>query len=784
MSAYHSRRNRYGRDSAGETASMDRIVDFVIFFLVLAAICLIQSVAIPGINATRGYTAETIEFDYGLTGIFAALLHTPPVEWFRTKLFSFELPAYHWYTAVLLAVMVQVVTADLQTYLGLKWLYRLDKRLFAVGTALKSWLMTWLMVALLRLSLLVFCPQNIPLLVQAAEVALFCLPALIHGIFRSVRRSGKRKRTSRPVRLAFLLADSLITVFLINHAVLCTLALAVLEYARTVLEKQEKEIASPDQAQPVVRLVWFGVTAGYLILVGSGFAPYVRENAPEVETHEVDVYVSAIETNGKSDLFIRTDGTAVDRDNRAYLEDVVQTAICTSNRFFLQSSGDLSVCSAPGHAPKLFMTGVRWIDAYGDVLVAVDRQGDLWGFGDLTRYMPEGAYAGEPTLLVRDLHLTKADIGQGHILMLTRSGDLYGMGENRTGELGTGTCSLLPHAPVRILSGVREAKASLGFSFALKDDGTVWAWGRNDVGQLGVGVEISRYTLGKGYAVNEGLAFTAEPVQLSFTDTPIVQIGVGAESAYALDSEHRLWVWGKDINRESVAKPTVHKTGVLFVADCKAQRGIIEQRCYYVAANQKAYLTDLGSSLSAEGEETVLVIDRPWLPEPYRIISTRIEDMLNRILVFPEQEKEEEPEEVPVTNLRMPLREDTSCQVKAFDGHMYQIIPENMYLKNAESYCESMGGHLVTITSREEHDMVSAMVQAAEREHGRYFIIGLTNDGGLSWVTGESAAYVRSLSIQPAYTLSNGEGYINENGKINIGAMIRHPFICEWDFAE
>ena len=28
----------------------------------------------------------------------------------------------------------------------------------------------------------------------------------------------------------------------------------------------------------------------------------------------------------------------------------------------------------------------------------------------------------------------------------------------------------------------------------------------------------------------------------------------------------------------------------------------------------------------------------------------------------------------------------------------------------------------------------------------------------------------------------NAEGYINSSGNMNVGMLVKHPFICEWDY--
>jgi len=97
------------------------------------------------------------------------------------------------------------------------------------------------------------------------------------------------------------------------------------------------------------------------------------------------------------------------------------------------------------------------------------------------------------TLLAMALASTRADAA------LT-SGTAFAWGYNYDGQLGNdtngdGTETNIPGA-VRNLSGVKSVKAGCDHSFALKNDGTVRAWGDNDYGQLGNGTDAPRNTPG------------------------------------------------------------------------------------------------------------------------------------------------------------------------------------------------------------------------------------------------------------------------------------------------
>jgi len=72
---------------------------------------------------------------------------------------------------------------------------------------------------------------------------------------------------------------------------------------------------------------------------------------------------------------------------------------------------------------------------------------------------------------------------------------LSAWGGNHFGELGNGTTTD-SSTPVQVsdLAGVRNAAGGNKHSLALKDEGTVWAWGWNHLGKLGIGTDIDSST--------------------------------------------------------------------------------------------------------------------------------------------------------------------------------------------------------------------------------------------------------------------------------------------------
>ena len=80
-------------------------------------------------------------------------------------------------------------------------------------------------------------------------------------------------------------------------------------------------------------------------------------------------------------------------------------------------------------------------------------------------------------------------------------------------------------------NSVKAIAAGQYHSLALKNDGTVWAWGWNNYGQLG----------------NGGNFISPVPVQVAGL-TNIIAISAGGNNSIALKSDSTVWEWGYLIN--------------------------------------------------------------------------------------------------------------------------------------------------------------------------------------------------------------------------------------------
>lgn len=112
-----------------------------------------------------------------------------------------------------------------------------------------------------------------------------------------------------------------------------------------------------------------------------------------------------------------------------------------------------------------------------------------------------------------------------HVLVVNEDGSVWAWGDNENGQLGDGSYEYQP-TPVKV-SGFTDATmavASRYHSLALKNDGTVWEWGM-------------------GFGPSESVPEYATPHQVSGL-RGIVYIAASSSTAYAIDSDGNVWWWG------------------------------------------------------------------------------------------------------------------------------------------------------------------------------------------------------------------------------------------------
>ncbi|MGE0463911.1 MAG: hypothetical protein AB7Q16_21300 [Vicinamibacterales bacterium] len=137
-----------------------------------------------------------------------------------------------------------------------------------------------------------------------------------------------------------------------------------------------------------------------------------------------------------------------------------------------------------------------------------------------------------------------AAAGENFSLLLLADGTVLSWGENGEGQLGHGPAGTFPRPgqamrPVPTpravvgLRGVTQVVAGMRFALALRDDGTVVAWGDGQLGALGDGK-------GTGSGSHYAVPFPRPVIGLS----NVVGIAAGYSFGLALTDDGSVWGWG------------------------------------------------------------------------------------------------------------------------------------------------------------------------------------------------------------------------------------------------
>ena len=132
--------------------------------------------------------------------------------------------------------------------------------------------------------------------------------------------------------------------------------------------------------------------------------------------------------------------------------------------------------------------------------------------------------------------------GASHSLAIRKSdGSVFGWGSDSAGQLGDNSTATQQLFPVQAKTtatgnplplGIVDLAGGASHTVALKSDGTVWAWGSNNVSQLGDGGTTSRK-----------LAAQVKTATSTFL-TGIVAIAAGDNFCVAVKSDGTVWAWG------------------------------------------------------------------------------------------------------------------------------------------------------------------------------------------------------------------------------------------------
>ena len=138
-----------------------------------------------------------------------------------------------------------------------------------------------------------------------------------------------------------------------------------------------------------------------------------------------------------------------------------------------------------------------FVAAADDFTIAIRKDGSLWAWGDDSHGQlgrgSIGATSNIPRQVGTDTDWQTVAVRNNHVIALKTTGTLWGWGDNTSGALGVGTLGNDIASPTQIGTDTDWAAIATGWdhTIALRTDRSAWAWGDNTVGQLGDGTTAS-----------------------------------------------------------------------------------------------------------------------------------------------------------------------------------------------------------------------------------------------------------------------------------------------------
>jgi alpha-tubulin suppressor-like RCC1 family protein len=188
-------------------------------------------------------------------------------------------------------------------------------------------------------------------------------------------------------------------------------------------------------------------------------------------------------------------------------------------------NGGYSVCLTQANADTDWIA----VAAGSSYSMGIKADGSLWHWGRVIA--PTGDTLQPPTRIGTANDWAAVSAGPyNHALFLKQDGSLWALGGNNIGQLGDGTLTFRTEL-VRI--GAENDWAQINAtdmsSFAIKTDGSLWSWGSNDQGILGHG--------------------TYSPVQVPTrvgSANHWTSVSSTLQHALALSADGTLWAWGNN----------------------------------------------------------------------------------------------------------------------------------------------------------------------------------------------------------------------------------------------
>jgi len=185
--------------------------------------------------------------------------------------------------------------------------------------------------------------------------------------------------------------------------------------------------------------------------------------------------------------------------------------------------------SPEGDLENYFVSESWLIDQYvGDTLW-------VWGYNNFSQLgvLTSGNRTTPVTTFSGGANWKQVASGIQHMAAIKTDGTLWNWGGNTSGQLGINSIVGRRCTPVQVSGNAtnwKQVSCGVDFTAAIKTDGTLWTWGINGFGQLGINVSGIR----------------SIPVTVFGSGTNWKLVNCGKEFAAAIKTDGTLWTWGNN----------------------------------------------------------------------------------------------------------------------------------------------------------------------------------------------------------------------------------------------
>ncbi len=120
-----------------------------------------------------------------------------------------------------------------------------------------------------------------------------------------------------------------------------------------------------------------------------------------------------------------------------------------------------------------------------------------------------------------------------------------------------------------------------------------------------------------------------------------------------------------------------------------------------------------------------------------------------------------------------------------FKGNYYKLFNNNFTWEQAKSFCEGLGGHLVTLNAPDEDNFCYFIFRSSNLDFAFIGASDINNEGNWSWVTGEEWKYNNFAYYEPNGAYSQNVLAFNRSYPTgewdDFYSDCKTGFICEWE---